>query len=384
MMKPFQSVIMHNFSRFCSKVSQFDEEKLYASLDDIFDGYSFRNDIRWESIMDEIREIDPFTTSNELNLFCAAFIAEYVVKKYEDLNIPSPINFTQKEGDPDLEFAYLLVQNVIERSDDEDEIKNALLCKAHLAMLLKDDNSFNNTFDRVLTDFDGKLNNEQLIPLYHSLIMIGSWHKLPQIQRHNGKTTKDLYERHSEVQMLFDICKCYNFKLPEIIPTDSVNLTSDFKVKSIKTRLKKGTLQPDTRVLSSKCMEYVNFIRDQHDKLINDPNNEWHGEDIEENGEYAVRRQGALCLMTPNPVKPQIVLVGPYMPGRIHCGKQTCAEYDEESGVSTWYNQQILLDKQKNGNFAGSEYVWLNRIDKKGVNLGYDIKCAFEYIMEVE
>ena len=380
---------MHNLTKFCSKSSHFDEKKLMTSIDTILSDHSNNtkhNDTRWESIMDEIRDIDPYTTSNELNLSCCNFIGSYVGKSFNQQDEVSTINRLQKEGDPDIELGYLLYQNVIERSDNDTQIKEALLSKAYFAMLIKDKDNFNNTFDRVLTDFHGKLTKTELIFLYHGLAMIGIWRKMPQMQSQfygvsMGEMPENLYDTWLMIQNVYNICQLYNFELPEFIPTDSVNFTSNFKVKSLKKRLKEGTLKGESEEWKAKFMD---TLRDKNGELIKDPYKEWGVVAIVENGEYVVVREGALCWITPDPAQPDNILVGPYIHNRIHCGTQMCIGYDEESGISTWHNGQILLNKEENGNYVGTECMWVNRNDAEGQNLGRDLEYECEYVLEVE
>ena len=397
--QPFYRFTMQNNSTF-------DECKLMQSIDSISAECeklenaenvirtAFFKDQRWESIMNEIRCMDPYTSSIDLNRKCAKFIAEYLWQGRPPSDIRNHNNI--KQGHPDADICYLLHQNIIERSHDTQKIKQALWDKIEFTMKIQDNgNNFKDTVDRFLTDFGLETDNSILLGLYNVAIILGSWQSLPMFQpvlRDNPNFMKwceswDSTARDSwwQLRNVHHVCEEYDFNLPDYKPT---NFIDDMKVTKIKQRLNVDSIRCESEEFRDKYMKHwmvdnnelytdwiiLEFGTKNGDEHKGDPN--------------VVSRDGTTCFVQIGDGKTVHVLIGPCLNYEVlHCKQMACIDMNEETGMGLWGTETLMIDKKENGNYEGYRYAWIDRFCETG-NIGKTagrvLEFSIEFVMELE
>ena len=257
---------------------------------------------------------------------------------------------------------------------------DALLSKAYYTLFLKQKTKFNSVVDRLLKKYGRKIPADDLIFLYQGIVMVGSWDKMPKIQSlfdnvEMDDMSEELHETWWMIQSVYFICNGYDFQLPT--PRLPASSTPNITVKWLDKRLKWDTLKGE----SAEYVErFKNEIRDENGTI----NLDWNKLKISTGGEYVIWREGALQHIITNPGMPEKELVGPYLEDAIHCITQKQIDGDKINKITTWYNEIIVLEKQENGNYEGNQWVWINRNDDYGRNLGRLLEYEYEWRIEVE
>ena len=124
-----QNLILNRARKFCSATKLTNESRLIQSMEAIQKGTTEITMEKVEDIMEDIRNIDPHESSLTLNFKCSKFIEQF----YRNTMDNNAANILQYEGCADMEFGYIMLQNVIECSQDSSQIIQALLQKADFA-----------------------------------------------------------------------------------------------------------------------------------------------------------------------------------------------------------------------------------------------------------
>lgn len=170
-----------------------------------------------ESIMNEIRNIDPKAADIELATNCYQFITKYC-KRNQPLN-PTLINMQQTKIDnsEDAKLAYLFYETAIDLGcEEERKLKkmnmNALKHKIAFGCLINDD-KFKLKWDLSPTlllslDYEQDLyyNTDFFVDLYYMMIVDGSWSLMPKFQEivHSFSTSSKHQELNNSLNYISD------------------------------------------------------------------------------------------------------------------------------------------------------------------------------------
>ena len=140
------------------------------------------NDPRWNLFMEEIRRIDPYALSIEFSITCCDFAEDYlthIVNSVDDLNQIKD----RDEDDSDVKLVYSLYTNIIERTQDQERIKDFLDDLTKFTFTIKDKDNFEITVDRLLTNHVAAVHTADLLEICERAILMGSWELIPRLQQ---------------------------------------------------------------------------------------------------------------------------------------------------------------------------------------------------------
>ena len=351
---------------------------------------AFLKDPRWESFMNEIRDIDPYTANPSLLMDCIPFIQQYLSQGEDAYNAGFVYNLQKdklpKKCDPDADLCYLLIQNIMERSNDPEIITTALMQKFVLACTIMDNgDNFRDTVERLLSDdHASKLTDTQFIWFYNCAILIGSWKSLPLFQAAMDKrpllSDVDEYS-HSilqDTQNIYEICALIEFDLPDY---ERTSLFDNIKVKRIEERLTNPhQIKYKSKEIRDKVMS--RWIMDN-----NEFDTHWKYYQYNDSDALNVVKRIGTRFIVQLPDGGEIK--GPcFNEETIHCRQFKALQTDvDEETLHILEVQNLLLVKNSNGNYEGNRHVQIETLYIKGKeaisgDFGFGYKTDF--VMELQ
>ena len=321
-----------------------------------------------QNVWKQIQAVDPSEASIEFNKESFSFIHAYNTKWFT-------LNQQQHSGNNNktYPFGYTLLENVIQRSDNINDIYRALLNKLIYAQSLRDLESFNEIFDGMLNHYGSVLTASQLVQIYKLCIDIGAWDKMlviaeyyqPKIKEHKDELTEYELDVYYFCENIYDICAQHGINEPEAF----TEYPFGFRAISLETKLK----SIDSGLDSETADEMHERVVDEWKSYgLEDPYADWYMPQIKE--DYFLVKRGYVCFIASHSSDSEH-LCGPWLEDRIRCSKRKQVGMMGEHPMM--HTESVDLKRQNDTEFVG-EFV-----DSVSSIQG-EITLSYDWILTVE
>ena len=329
------------------------------------------DNLKMESIIHEIRNLDPFVIDDKLSIASCHFMILYHQTRLRRIKSKeTELNELKREQYNDMKFGWILLQNVIDNSQNDKNVMSAVILKTEVATKLKDSYLLKESFDEMLK-YESQFNDQHLLIAFATASFLGDWqnmNRFGEILKIQNEINVD--QIPTDFSIIHELVEKHQLKDKKDIDINKLFEWETLNVLKIRIKLKEVD-----------CEEYVEKRKQAMDEIVGNKPIEW--EDVK--ASYSNFRKMGAIVQTVSFCQQPNILYGPFIPGKINMiGKQKYIADASQGLISVleeeWdLTQNDKVDKLYTGTYRLSQTVELPQgkertIDTAPIHMTWDFE----------